>query len=184
VILASSLLLCGGTVFAGVLVVRSVVDGAKDAVGELPTALPAPPGGLPTDLPNLPTDLPGLPTDLPGLPTDLPDLPSELPGVPGLPTGGPGRTVQVGYEVDGEGPADITYLVKTGEAPRTVRNAKLPWRLEVSMTGLSLASVMAVRTTSAPGPISCRTTVDGAQAAQRTREGAFAVATCSKLVIE
>lgn len=163
VILASTLLLCGGAVVAGVLVVRGVVNSAKDAVGELPTGLP-----------TLPTDVPGFPTDVPGLPTD----------VPGLPTGDPGRSFTVHYEIDGDGPADITYLVKTGEVPKTVRGAKLPWRIEVSVTGPSLASVVALRTAATPGSITCRATVDGVPAAERTREGPFAVATCAKLIIE
>lgn len=171
VILAITMLLCGGTIFAGVLVVRNVVQTAKEAV---------------PDLPVLPTEVPALPTELPGLPTELPDLPSLPTDLPTLPDGGneSGKTVTVQYLVDGDGPADITYLEKPGKTPKTVRNAKLPWRLTVSMSGISLVSVIAVRADAATGSISCRATVDGTQVAERTRTGSYAVATCTKLIIE
>lgn len=55
VILAVTLLLCGGIATAGVLIARNVTDKAKEAVGSLPTAAP--------ELPGLPS---GLPTEVPG----------------------------------------------------------------------------------------------------------------------
>jgi hypothetical protein len=55
VILAVTLLLCGGIATAGVLIARSVADKAKEAasapINDLPTAVPTLPG-LPTDLPT------------------------------------------------------------------------------------------------------------------------------------
>jgi hypothetical protein len=55
VILAVSLLLCGGVATAGVMVVRNVTEKAKEVVEpitELPTAVP--------EIPDLPTEAPGL----------------------------------------------------------------------------------------------------------------------------
>ena len=56
VILAVTLLLCGGIATAGVLVARNVTNKAKEVVGNLPTALP--------ELPLMPTDLPTVPPGL------------------------------------------------------------------------------------------------------------------------
>lgn len=172
VIVACVVLLCGGTVTAGVLVVRNVIGTAKKAVDGLPSV----PTALPTDLPGLPTDLPSLPA---GLPTGLPNLPTDLPGLPGLPTGAPAK---VSYRVDGDGPISISYLVKTDEAPKTVRNAKLPWRLDLTMSTPALATVVALRTDTSSGPVHCRIIVDGKQVAESSHDAAFAVATCTKLI--
>nr|WP_296075514.1 MmpS family transport accessory protein [uncultured Actinoplanes sp.] len=54
VIVAVTLLLCGGVVTAGILIVRNVADRAKESVApinNLPTAVPELPG-VPTDLPT------------------------------------------------------------------------------------------------------------------------------------
>lgn len=51
VILAVTLLLCGGLATAGVLIARSVKDKADETIGSLPTSVPEVPG-LPTDLPT------------------------------------------------------------------------------------------------------------------------------------
>ena len=168
-ILAVTVLLCGGTVTAGALIVDNVADRAKKAIEPItdPT--------LPTTVPQLPTevpDLPGLPT---GVPTDLPDLP-DLPG-------NSGKKITVVYEVTGDGPAEIVYTEKLGDSPRRVGNAKLPWKITTTMEGSAFVSVTAIRMGVDAGTISCRATVDGEEVAQRTSEGAIATASCSKVII-
>jgi hypothetical protein len=169
-ILAVTVLLCGGAVTAGVLVVNNVADRAKEAIEPItdPT-LPA----VPTEVPDLPTEIPDLPTAVPTLPTDLPDLP-----------GTSNKTISVVYEVTGDGPAEILYTEKLGESPKRVSNARLPWRLKTSMKGAALVSVTAIRNATENGTISCRATVDGKEVAQRTREGSFATASCIKMVLD
>ena len=168
VIVAVTLLLCGGAVTAGVLVVRNVTDRAKEAIE--PIVDPTPPA-LPTDLPTMPTNLPELPTDLPGLPTNLPQLPDT------------GKKITVVYEVTGDGPAEIVYTEKLGDGPKRVSNVKLPWKITTTMQGAALVSVVAVRSATDNGEISCRATVDGEEVAQRTREGSFATASCTKMIL-
>ncbi|GAB1689349.1 MmpS family transport accessory protein [Krasilnikovia sp. M28-CT-15] len=168
VILAVTLLLCGGAVTAGVLAVNRVADKAKDAVSDFPTF----PTQVP-DLPNVPTDLP---TDLPTLPTDLP---TDLPNLPGA----NGKEITVEYEVSGDGRADIIYTKKLGDTPERESNVKLPWHKKVTMKGSALVSVTAIRSSTDSGTISCRATVDGDEVAQRTREGRFATASCIKVII-
>jgi hypothetical protein len=51
------------------------------------------------------------------------------------------------------------------------------------MEGSTLIAVTAVRSSTENGEISCRATVDGEEVAQRTREGSYASATCTKLVL-
>jgi hypothetical protein len=160
-ILAVTVLLCGGAVTAGVLIVNNVTDRAKEAIE--PIANPT--------VPPVPTEIPDLPTDLPGLPTDLPNLP------------GSGKTIDVVYEVTGDGPVEIVYTEKLGESPKRVTEAKLPWKLKTSMKGAALVSVTAVRSGLDSGSISCRATVDGKEVAQSTREGTFATASCIKMVL-
>ena len=167
-ILAVTVLLCGGAATAGVLIVDNVADRAKAIE---PITDPA----LPTSVPELPTeapDLPGLPT---GLPTDLPDLPNL--------TGNSGKKITVVYEVTGDGPAEIVYTEKLGDSPQRVGNAKLPWKITTTMEGSAFVSVTAIRTEVDAGTISCRATVDGEQVAQRTSEGTIATASCSKVII-
>jgi hypothetical protein len=174
VIVAVALLLCGGTAVAGVLLVRNVTDRAKEALPDvptLPTAVPTVPTELPTDLPALPTDVPGLP----GLPTDA-------NGDPYVPDGT--TKIKVQYEVTGDGTADIAYIEKLGDSPKTVKKAELPWRKTVTMTGATVVSVVAIRSDTSAGPISCSAKVDGEQVAQRDAKGSFAVVTCSKLILK
>ena len=175
VIVAVTLLLCGGVATAGALIVDNVSERAKEAIE--PTAEPTPPT-VPTETPGLPTKLPGFPTDLPGLPTDLPDLPTDLPNLPGV-----GKKITVVYEVSGDGPAEIVYTEKLGESPKRVSSAKLPWKVTRSMDGVALVSVTAIRTGTGSGTIRCRATVDGEKVAERTREGTFAAASCTKMIL-
>jgi hypothetical protein len=87
------------------------------------------------------------------------------------------------YEVTGDGPAEIVYTEKLGETPKRVSNAKLPWTLTTTMEGTTLIAVSAVRSSIDSGEISCRATVDGKEVAQKTREGSYASATCTKMVL-
>jgi hypothetical protein len=173
VIVAVTLLLCGGTAVAGVLAVQTLAHRAKEAAEPL-TRVPA----VPTDLPIMPTELPTMPTDLSG----IPGLPTDENGNPYLPDGS--TTVTVRYEVTGDGPADITYIDKLGGAPKRVEHAALPWRMELSMSGMALVSVVAVRTDTSDGSIACTATVDDEQVAKNQSEGSYAVATCSKLILK
>jgi hypothetical protein len=162
VIVAVSLLLCGGVVTASVLAIRNVADRAKEAAN-------------PFD--NLPTTAP----DLPGLPTNIPDL----PGLPtGLPTG-TGQTVKVTYEVTGDGPAEILYLTKLGERPKVADNVSLPWRFSADVQTPVLVSVTATRIDASQGSISCRTLVDGKEVKKNTSgPGRIGVtATCNYLAL-
>ncbi|MET0419180.1 MAG: MmpS family transport accessory protein [Actinoplanes sp.] len=169
-ILAVTVLLCGGVATAGVLAFNNVKDRTEEAIKPITD---------PT-LPALPTDVPDLPTDLPDLPTDLPTLPTDLPGLPG---NGSGKKITVGYEVTGDGPAEIVYTEKLGETPKRISVDKLPWKFTTTMEGTVLIAVSAFRSSTDTGEISCRATVDGEEVAQKTREGSYASATCTKLVL-
>jgi hypothetical protein len=162
VIVAVAILLCGGTVTAGVLVVKNVSNRAKEAVKPI------------TDpqVPSLPTAVP----DLPGLPTDLPTLPTDLPGL-----GGDGKTISVTYRVTGDGPAEIVYAEKLGATPKRVTKAKLPFKVTTTMDATAFVLVTAVRG-DGNGSISCTASVDGKEVAETTRQGAYASVTCSKLI--
>jgi MmpS family membrane protein len=157
VILAVSLLLCGGVATAGVLIYRQATNKAKEIV-----AKPA----LPT-LPSKPVSIPDLPTDVPTLPA-LPDWP------------GSGKQVEVTYEVRGDGPIDIVYVAKIDEGPKTVKKAKLPWKFTATTDSLTVVSVSAVRSANDEGDISCRALVDGKEVVKKSETGAFASVTCTK----
>jgi hypothetical protein len=165
VIVAVALLLCGGVAVAGALAFNAGVDKAKKLAEQNIPSLPP--------LPNIPTEAPGIPTELP-----------QLPGIPTDGTYPKGRTVTVVYEITGTGPATITYLAKLGDPPKRVQNAKLPWRVETSMTVPALVSVIAFRTGSGNGSLKCKATVDGQSVAEQSRDGAYAVTTCSKLMFQ
>jgi Mycobacterium membrane protein len=165
-ILAVGVLLCGGTVTAGVMVAREVADRAKEATKPITE---------PT-LPQIPTEAP----DLPGLPTDVPTLPTDLPAIPGATE----RTITVTYEVTGDGPAEIGYVENPGDAPKRITDAKLPWKVTTTMQSPAFVLVTAIRGDTDAGSIRCRATVDGEQVAQSSHDGAFATVACSKLVLE
>ncbi|MEU8237911.1 MmpS family transport accessory protein [Actinoplanes missouriensis] len=153
-IVAISLLLCGGVVTSGVLIVRSITDKAQEAIE-------------PITNPTLP-ELPALPT----FPTDLPD-------VPGI---DPNREITVTYEVTGDGPVEILYTEQLGAA-KVLNRVELPWKVTTTMTGVALVSVFAQRT-GGEGSVTCRATVDGKEVAEQTGSGAFASTTCTQLVFE
>jgi hypothetical protein len=164
VIVAVTLLLCGGAVTASILVARNVTHRAKEAV-------------KPITRPTLPTKVPKVPS----VPTQLPTLPTDLPDIPGLPD--LDKKITVKYEVTGDGPVEILYTTKLGQKPKRVEHAKLPWRLTTTMTGASLVSVTAAREDQSDGSVSCTAVVDGDQVAQSTRQGAFAAVSCNKFVL-
>ncbi len=168
VILAVTLLLCGGVATAGVLIARNVKDRAEKAVE-----------GLPTALPTIAPDLPGLPTDLPQLPTELPSLPADAPDVTG-------RTISVTYEVTGDGQASqILYVEKLGETPKRLQNVTLPWKFTAQMETPALVSVVAMRIGTSEGTISCRALVDGAEVKQKTSSaGTVATASCTHFALD
>jgi hypothetical protein len=147
-----------------VLAINRAKDRAAEALKPItdPT-FPAFPGEDPTDDP----------TDDDGQSTDDPAVPDP---------GATGKTITVEYEITGDGPATIIYAEKLGDSPKRVENADLPWKLEVTMQGAALISVTGIRTGSSDGSISCRATVDGDEVAQRTRDGMFASANCTKLI--
>ncbi|MEU4693274.1 MmpS family transport accessory protein [Actinoplanes sp. NPDC023714] len=165
-IVAISLLLCGGVVTSGVLIVRSITDKAQEAVAPI----------VDPTLPDAPW-----PTDIPGLPTDLPTLPPDLPGLPGADQN---REISVTYEVTGDGPAEILYAEQLGTAPKVVSGVKLPWKVTTTMKGVALVSVSAQRTDAASGDITCRATVDGKEVAKQTGSGPYASTTCNQLVFD
>ena len=170
VLVAVVLLLCAGGVTSAVLLVNNAKNKAEETIESLPD--------LPTELPNLPTDVPTeLPTDLP---TELPTgLPTGLPNVPDL---DPNQEIEVEYEVTGDGPVEIVYVDKLGGETQRVRNASLPWRKTLTMKGSALVSVIAVRGATSEGSLSCSAKVDGEEVAQKTSEGTFITAACTKLV--
>jgi hypothetical protein len=164
-IVAVSVLLCGGAVTAGAMVVNALADRAEEAVKPITE---------PT-LPQIPTEAP----DLPGLPTELPTLPTDLPAFPGT----TGRTITVTYEITGDGPVEIGYVDKPGE-PKRVADAKLPWKATTTMDSPAFLLVSAVRGDTGSGSIRCRISVDGKEVAQSSRDGGFATVACSKWVLD
>ncbi|MEV6845587.1 MmpS family transport accessory protein [Actinoplanes sp. NPDC051411] len=150
VVIAVALLLCGGVGTAGLLIAHTVKAKAHEAVKPL------------TD-PTLP-DLPGLPDG--GFPTDLPT--------------DTGKQIQVTYEVTGDGPAQIIYLPKLGEDPVRDDDVKLPWRFNATMETPTLVSVIAIRTGSEDGSVTCRALVDGKEVKKTTSgKNGFATAACT-----
>ncbi|GIE33429.1 hypothetical protein Ait01nite_064740 [Actinoplanes italicus] len=166
-VLAVTLLLCGGVVTASVIMARQAAEKAEE-IAE-PILNPTLPEILPTEAP-----------DLPGLPTDFPDLPAVPTDIPGL---GEGKEISVTYEVTGDGTAEILYMEKLDGTPKRVGNAKLPWKITTTMKSPAVVSVIAVRTGIDNGSISCKATVDGEQVAQQNAEGTLATANCYKIII-
>jgi hypothetical protein len=156
VVVAVALLLCGGVATAGVLVVHNVRAKAHDLAKPL------------TD-PTLPDNGPGLPGG--GFPTDLPDQ--------------DGKQVQVTYEVTGDGPVEILYLPKLGASPTRIDDVKLPWRFSATMETPTLISIIAMRTDSDTGTVSCRALVDGKEVKKATSgDNGYASASCIYFVLD
>ncbi|MEU8655516.1 MmpS family transport accessory protein [Actinoplanes philippinensis] len=172
-VLAITLLLCGGVVTASVILVNRTVDKVNEVTDDAKKA------AEPITDPTFPDLLPSGRPDFPGLPTEFPDLPALPTGIPGI---GEGKEISVTYEVTGDGPAEILYVEKLDGVPKRVGNAKLPWKVTTTMKGPSVLSVIAVRTGVDSGSISCTATVDGKQVATHTADGALATANCYELV--
>ncbi|MFI6075944.1 MmpS family transport accessory protein [Actinoplanes sp. NPDC051343] len=109
-----------------------------------------------------------------------------FPDVPdgGLPTD-TGKQIQVTYEVTGDGPAEIIYLPKLGADPTRADNVRLPWRFTATMETPTLISVIAMRTGSVDGSITCRALVDGKEV-KKTASGpnGFATAACTYFALD
>jgi hypothetical protein len=161
VIVAVGLLLCGGIATAGIMVTRTVAGKAREAV--TPLTDPAPP-------------------------TAVPDRPTEMPNLPGLPTpttGLGGQTINVTYEIAGDGPAEILYVDELGSAPKRLDNVSLPWKFTTSMQTPALVSVTAMRIDTTEGRISCRALVDGAEVKKSTSAaGNVATASCTYFALD
>lgn len=174
-VLAISLLLCGGVAVVGKILVDRATDKAEELAGPLlePTVEPTPsvtaadPGWQVPDWP----DLPGMPA----LPTDLPT------GIPGI---GEGPEVTVTYEVTGDGPVEIFYVEKMNGTPKRVGSAKLPWKTTAKLKSPTMVSVIALRAGFTSGEIACRASVNGKQVAEHTAEGSVATANCHNFFIE
>jgi hypothetical protein len=155
VILAVTLLLCGGLATAGVLIARNVADQPKEAVKPIT---------------ELPTEAP----DLPGLPTELPNDP-----------GAGSHSINVTYEVTGDGPVEIIYIEKIGDAPVRLDDVKLPWKFTAQVQTPALLSVVAMRVDSSEGSISCRALVDGDEVKKSSSgKSNFATASCTYFALD
>ena len=87
------------------------------------------------------------------------------------------------FEVTGDGPASISYTRGSGQGSERVQNADLPWRMEVPMERKSfLASLIATRSGTKKGSLTCRMLLDGKQVATRTAKGTFATVSCFHFV--
>jgi hypothetical protein len=129
------------------------------------------------------------------LPTDLPtDTPTDTPTDDGGQDQGSqdqdgqddsGDTIQVTYEVTGDGPATILYLEKLGSSPTRVESATLPWKFSVTVSKPAVLSVVAMRTDTSEGHVTCHTLVDGQEVKENTSgDSAFATAACSYVAFD
>jgi hypothetical protein len=121
----------------------------------------------------------GLPTVAPTFPTDIPDLPG-IPSDDSAGSGQTGQSINVTYEVTGDGPAAIIYIKDLGESPTRVDNVKLPWKFSTTMDTPAVLSVIAMRTDTSDGQVTCRALVNGAEVKKTTSgTGGFATAACT-----
>ncbi|MFI6260853.1 MmpS family transport accessory protein [Micromonospora sp. NPDC051006] len=74
------------------------------------------------------------------------------------PSGEPG-TIQVRYEVTGDGPVDLEYYDANGDFVQDARVA-LPWRLTLRVNDAGRVMVLA-HNSADEGPVACKITVDG-----------------------
>jgi hypothetical protein len=86
-------------------------------------------------------------------------------------------TVEVTYEVLGEGAADISYR-GAGDTAGVVPDAGLPWRKTVSVP-LGAAPIVDVTLGDKGGTASCALTVSGRHVQRAIAAGAFGRTTCS-----
>ncbi len=93
------------------------------------------------------------------------------------------REAVIVYEVTGDAPsADVTYST-FGDSMTTDQETvtTLPWRKEVTATGLVKDGQLIVMAGQEGGSVTCTITVDGEEVKTATASGAFAVATCDSL---
>lgn len=93
------------------------------------------------------------------------------------------REAVIVYEVSGDAPsADITYSTYGDEMTTNQETVtKLPWRKEVSTTGIVKDGQLIVSTGADGGSVTCKLTVDGKVVKTATASGAFAMATCDSI---
>ncbi|MEV4629038.1 MmpS family transport accessory protein [Micromonospora sp. NPDC049523] len=99
---------------------------------------------------------------------------------PPEPTVQPGR--QVVYQVIGDGPAEVSYL-EYPNMPRQVGATALPWRVEFAMPEPGVVTVLAIRTGTGQGEITCNILVDGEVVITNSASGPYATATCAGLTM-
>lgn len=93
------------------------------------------------------------------------------------------REAVIVYEVSGDAPsADITYSTYGDEMSTNQETVtKLPWRKEVSTTGIVKDGQLIVSTGADGGSVTCKLTVDGEVVKEATASGAFAMASCDSI---
>ncbi|MDQ3787034.1 MAG: DUF4190 domain-containing protein [Actinomycetota bacterium] len=93
------------------------------------------------------------------------------------------REAVIVYEVTGDAPsADITYSTYGDEMTTNQETVtKLPWRKEVTTTGIIKDGQLIVSTGAEGGSVTCKLTVDGKEVKTATASGAFAMATCDSI---
>ncbi|GAB1509290.1 DUF4190 domain-containing protein [Actinophytocola sp. KF-1] len=93
------------------------------------------------------------------------------------------REAVIVYEVTGDAPsADITYSTFGDEMTTNQETVtKLPWRKEVTTTGLVKEGQLIVSTGADGGSVTCKLTVDGKEVKTATASGTFAMATCDSI---
>lgn len=87
------------------------------------------------------------------------------------------------YEVTGDATnVEVTYTT-IGDSTETKDEtvATLPWKKEVTTTGLVKEGQVIVTTGAEGGSVTCRITVDGEEVKTATASGAFAMATCDSM---
>ena len=93
------------------------------------------------------------------------------------------REVVIVYEITGDAPsADVTYTT-FGDSMTTNQETvtQLPWRKEVSTTGIVKEGQLIVTTGADGGSVTCKVTVDGKEVKTATASGTFAMATCDSI---
>lgn len=93
------------------------------------------------------------------------------------------REAVIVYEVSGDAPsADITYSTYGDEMTTNQETVtELPWRKEVSTTGIVKDGQLIVSTGADGGSVTCKLTVDGEVVKTATASGTFAMATCDSI---
>jgi hypothetical protein len=93
------------------------------------------------------------------------------------------REAVIVYQVSGDAPsADITYSTFGDELTTNQETVtKLPWRKEVTTTGIVKDGQLIVSTGADGGSVTCKLTVDGKEVKTATASGVFAIATCDSI---